>query len=128
MAPSLPRHYPASLLVRAIPPLCLASVLRSLWVFHLDGSLHIEATGSRVPCTCLNRTHATFMPDAALAVSRFLQNSSQGNDYPPVLTPHYAFDTSSVVHLRSSFRFLPDTVKPCRFLNAHHEWLLTIAA
>ncbi len=128
MAPLLHPHYQVSLLIRAIPPLCLASVLRSLWVFHLDGSLGIEATGSRVPCMRLNRTHATFMPDAALAVSRFLQNSSRDNDYPPVLTSNYAFDTSSVVHLRSSFRFVPDTVKPCLFLNAHHEWLLTIAA
>jgi len=116
------------MLLRTIPPPCLASVLWSLWVFHLDDSLHIEATGSRVPCTRLNWTHATLMPDAALAVSRFLQNSSRDNDNPPVLTSNYAFDTSSVVHLRSSFQFLPDTVKPCRFLNAHHEWLLTTAA
>jgi len=71
MAPLLHPRYQASSLIRAIPPLCLASVLRSLWVLHLDCSLNIEATGSRVPCTCLNRTHATFMPDAALAVSRF---------------------------------------------------------
>jgi hypothetical protein len=33
-----------------------------------------------------------------------------------------------MVHLRSSFRFLPDTVKPCLFLDAHHGWLLTTAA
>jgi hypothetical protein len=103
MAPLLHRSYPASPLLRAIPPLCLASVLRSLWVLHLDGSLNIEATGSQVPYTRLNQTHATFMPDAALAVSRFPQNSSRDNDYPPVLTSNYAFDTSSVVHLRSSF-------------------------
>ena len=36
-----------SSLIRATPPQCLASVLRFLWVLHLNGSLCIKATGSR---------------------------------------------------------------------------------
>ena len=71
----------ASSLLRVDPPLCLALVLRSLWGFHLDGSLDIEATGSQVTHTSLKRTHATLTPDAALAVSGYLQNSSRANDY-----------------------------------------------
>ncbi len=62
-----------------------------MWVFHLDGSLHIEATGSQVTHTSLKRTHATFTPDAALAVSGFLQSLSRVNDYLPVLTSFLRF-------------------------------------
>jgi len=40
-----------------------------LWGYHLDGSLHIEATGSQVTHLSLKRTHATFTPDAMLTVS-----------------------------------------------------------
>src|SRR4051812_30776194 len=58
-----------STLLRAHPPLCLASVLWLSWVFHLSFSLSIEATGSQVPCPSQDRTRATLMPDAALAVS-----------------------------------------------------------
>jgi hypothetical protein len=63
-----------SALLRVDPPLCLASVLRPLWVLHLGGSLRIEATGSQVTHLSLKRTHATFTPDAALAVSGYLQS------------------------------------------------------
>ena len=38
-------------------------------ITRLDVSLHIEATGSQVPRSSQNRTHATLMPDATLAVS-----------------------------------------------------------
>ena len=58
-----------SSLLRAHPPLCLASVLWPSWGFHLSSSLNIEATGSQVPCASRDRTRATLMPDAALAVS-----------------------------------------------------------
>lgn len=44
--PSLHRHYPASTLIRVVPP---------LWVFHLDISLRIRTTGSQVPYASLNR-------------------------------------------------------------------------
>lgn len=37
-----------SSLLRAAPPQCLASVLSSLWVCHLDFSLSIKATGSPI--------------------------------------------------------------------------------
>src|SRR3954447_22385473 len=58
-----------SSILRAHPPLCPASVLWLSWVFHLSSSLNIEATGSQVPRSSQDRTRATFMPDAALAVS-----------------------------------------------------------
>jgi hypothetical protein len=62
-----------STLLQAHPPLCLASVLRPLWGYHLGCSLGIEATGSQVTRPSPNRTHATLMPDAALAVSGYPQ-------------------------------------------------------
>src|SRR3954453_17168978 len=55
--------------LRAHPPLCLASVLWPSWGFHLGSSLGIEATGSQVPRSSQDRTRATFVPDATLAVS-----------------------------------------------------------
>src|SRR5512135_149690 len=55
--------------LQAHPPLCPASVLWPSWDLHLGSSLRIEATGSQVPCSSQDRTRATFMPDAALAVS-----------------------------------------------------------
>src|SRR5262245_54098444 len=58
-----------STLLQAHPPLCPASVLGPSWVFHLGFSLNIEATGSQVPCPSQDRTRATLMPDATLAVS-----------------------------------------------------------
>jgi hypothetical protein len=51
--------------LQAAPPLCLASVLSSLWGLHLDFSLHIETTGSHVPCKSLAQSHAIFTPEAA---------------------------------------------------------------
>jgi len=57
----------------------------------LNVSLRIEATGSQVTHTSLKRTHATFTPDAALAVSGYLQNLSRVNDYLPVLTSFLRF-------------------------------------
>src|SRR3954452_17921081 len=84
-----------STLLRAHPPLCLASVLWPSWVFHLGFSLNIEATRSQVPCSSQDRTRPTLMPDAALAVS----------GSPPALIPGQrllpGFD---VVHTLSTLR------------------------
>jgi hypothetical protein len=81
----LPRY------LRVAPPLCLASVLSSLWVLHLDFSLYIEATGSHVQHRSLDQDHATFMPDATQAVSRFPLGPSRVNDSPPVSTSPLRF-------------------------------------
>ena len=69
--PSLHPHYGTSPLLRVVPPLCPASVLSPLWVLHLGFSLNIETTVSHVPHESLVQVHATFMPDATQAVSRF---------------------------------------------------------
>src|SRR5664280_1980126 len=69
--PSLHPHYGTSSLLRVVPPLCPASVLSLSWVLHLSFSLHIGTTGSHVPHESLDQVHATFMPDATQAVSRF---------------------------------------------------------
>lgn len=61
---------PSSLL-RAAPPLCLASVLRLLRDRRLSRSLSIETTGSHVPYQSLYPVHATSMPVAARAINRF---------------------------------------------------------
>ena len=109
-APLLQPRYGPSSLLRAIPPPCPASVLGSSWGFHLDGSLCIRATGSQVPYMSPNWNHATSMPDATLTVNRLPQRLSRDNEHPPVLTSHKPFDTSSVVHSRSSFQLTLDEV------------------
>lgn len=73
------------------PPLCPASVLRLLWGVHLSRSLRIGATGSHVPHQRLDQVHAAFMPEAAWPVHRSPPDSSQGNDYPLVLTSSLRF-------------------------------------
>src|SRR3954469_6910604 len=84
-----------STLLRAHPPLCPASVLRLSWVFHLSVSLNIEATGSQVPCSSQDRTRATLMPDATLAVS----------GSPPALIPEQRLNPGfDVVHTLSTLR------------------------
>ena len=67
---SSPITGPSSLL-RAAPPLCLASVLRLLRDRRLSRSLGIKATGSHVPYQSLYPVHATSMPVAAQAINRF---------------------------------------------------------
>jgi hypothetical protein len=117
-----------SSLLRAVPPLCLASVLKPSWDLHLGVSLGIEATGSKVPCKSLSRTHAVFVPEVALSVGRHRQCSSRGNHHSPVSTPTYNFDTSSTVRFRSSFRFVPDAIESRLFRVRSPRRLLTVAA
>ena len=80
-----------SSLLRAVPPLCAASVRSSLWVFHLDFSLNIDAVGSHVPHKSLCHVHAAFMPATAWPVSRFPPDLSQVNDTPLVLMTSLRF-------------------------------------
>ena len=79
-----------------------ALALSFLWVLHLNFSLIIGTTGSHVPHKSLNQVRATFMPDAAQAVSRSPLDLSWSMVSPPVLTSSIHFDTSEVVRLRSS--------------------------
>jgi hypothetical protein len=120
-APSLQFHYEPSTLLRTAPPLCPASVLSSSWGIHLDFSLNIRTTASRVPHKSLNQIHATFMPDTAQAVDRLSPGLILAFNKPPVLmssdffsTPHQWFVCThlSGSHLTRS--------KSCLFLNAHH--------
>src|SRR4051794_18755270 len=117
-----------SSLLRAVPPLCLASVLKPSWGLHLGVSLGIEATGSKVPCKGLSRTHAAFVPGVALSVGRLRQCWSRGNHHSPVSTPTYAFGTSSTVRFRSSFRSVPDAIESRLFQGRSPRQLLTAAA
>jgi len=59
--PSLHGHYPASTLLRVVPPLCPASV------------------------------HATYMPDAMSAVNRYPRHLSRAISQSPVLTSSNSF-------------------------------------
>jgi hypothetical protein len=69
------------------------------------------------------------MPDAALPVNRFRQSSSRSSHNAAVLTSsEVAFDTSTVVSLRSSSCPTPDPVKPGLFLPRSRPWHLTTAA
>jgi len=80
-----------SSLLRDGPSLCSASVLSLSWGLHLSFSLTIGTTGSHVPHKSLDQVHATFMPDAAQAVSRLPLDSSWKFERPPVLTPSSCF-------------------------------------
>ena len=66
----------SSSLLRAAPPLCLASVLRFLRDCRLNRSLSIETTGSHVPYQSLYPVHATSMPVAAQSINRSLLSLS----------------------------------------------------
>jgi hypothetical protein len=95
--PSLHPHYGTSSLLRVVPPLCPASVLSPLWVFHLSFSLDIGATGSHVPPESLVQVHATSMPATTQAVSRlplsfsWSQVSLRFRRHLSVSTPHQWF-------------------------------------
>ena len=69
---------------------------------HLSFSLIIGTTGSHVPQKSLDQVRATFMPDAAQAVSRFPLDLSWNPESIQFWHHPLLFDTSSVVRLRSS--------------------------
>ena len=115
-------------LLRAVPSLCLASVLWSLWGLHLDFSLSIETTGSQVPCTSL-------MSDSRRLNAGCRAGSRQVS---PALIPRQplalGFDITFGFR-RFIERFacarLSDshlTRCPCLFLRRTPPWLLTRAA
>ena len=91
-------------------------------------SLNIEVTGSHVPHKSPDRTLATSIPDADRAVNRHLPDLSCGNETPAVLTSSPRFDTSSVVHLRSTLRPIPDQIEFGLFLSRSPPRLLNAAA
>lgn len=78
---------------------------------HLEVSLGIGTTGSQVPYRSLNRIHAISTPAAAQAVIRLPLSLSRRYHLPTVSTTSlHHYDASSMVHLRSSLRSLPDGV------------------
>jgi len=98
------------LLLRVVPPLGSASVLSLLWCFHLSFSVGIGAEVPTFRSTAVRQTQATLMPDATPPVNRFRRGCSRSNDSLRFWHRPYAFDTSSVVPLRSSFCQSPDLV------------------
>ena len=144
---SSPITGPSSLL-RAGPPLCLASVLCPCGRRHLGFSLsttrghrhplrlavRIETTGSPVPCQRLQRAHATFTPDTARATCRQLPGSGPahrarlcpGTWGQPRFRCHLEyFDASAVVQPCSSSRRLPDPLVAGLFRSRFPPRLLT---
>ena len=117
-----------STLLQVAPSLYFALVLSHLGEFPLCFSLNIEVTGSHVPHKSPDRTLATSMPDADRAVNRHLPDLSCGNETPAVLTSSPRFDTSSVVHLRSTLRPIPDQIEFGLFLSRSPPRLLNAAA
>ncbi len=63
-------HYGTSWLIRVVPPLCHVSVFPLSWVINLSFSVNIGTEAFHVPDENLDQVQATFMPDAAHAVSR----------------------------------------------------------
>jgi hypothetical protein len=86
-----------STLLRVCLPLCPESELSFLWVLHLRFSLIIGMTGSRVPHKSLVQVDATFVPDAAQALTVFPWT-------PPgvVLAPSFDIVVTCFRHLFSS--------------------------
>ena len=78
-------------------------------------SVRIGVPGSHVPLNRLWQAQATLMPDAAPSVNRLRRSSSRSNDSLRFRHRPYAFDTSSVVPLRSSSCQSPDLVLPRPF-------------
>jgi hypothetical protein len=111
-----------SLLLQVNSPLCSASVLSLLRDLRLSFSLNIRTTGSHVPYESLNQDHATYMPDAAQTVSKFLLYLSRKSRQLPVLTSSLAF--RHVIAWLTFVRLLESyLILSCRtfFLNAHHH-------
>ncbi len=124
---------PSSLL-RAAPPLCLASVLRSLQGRRLDCSLNIETTGSHVPYQGLCSGRAISMPAAVWSVIRFHQTypgvplASSFDDIFLLSTPHQWFASARLLrtHLTHTCAFsLTLTTKA--FYRCSSRWFGTYA-
>ena len=110
----------------SVPVLRIGTLI--LGFLPLYFSLNIGVTGSHVPHKSPVRTLATSMPDADRAVDRHLPDLSCSNGIPAVLTSSTRFDTSSVVHLRSTLRFIPDQIEFGLFLSRSPPRLLNAAA
>src|SRR6516225_2756968 len=116
---SSPLSGPSSLL-RTAPPLCCASVLSPLpgaptWTSPFASQRQVpefltKACAVVTPPSC--RT-----PDSPKTGSVCPR---PGSSIPPVSASSRGFDTSSVVHLRSSQLHISDEVRLRLFLNAHH--------
>ena len=115
----LSAHYGAS------PPLCSASVLSALRFRRL----HFPFPSERQVPMFLTKPegHAAFMPDAGWPVSRSPPSFSRV-ELLPVSMPIEHFDTSSVVHSRSSPSSPPDVNRPPFNHNVHHRGSLPLAA
>ena len=98
------RPSPEETLIRATPSQCLASVLRFLWVLHLNGSLCIKTTGSR---SSIEKPESD---SRHLHAGHRLGGIQDNPQTYPGDTTHLRFrchvlvhDESAVVYLRSSF-------------------------
>ena len=87
----------------------------------MEISLNINMTGSPVPYLCLNKIHATSMPDTAEPAFRLPQDLSQSIVETLVLISVAIIDTSSMVHFRSSLLFVPDEITLTFSTDAHHK-------
>ena len=74
-----------------LTPVPRISTLTLMGSSHLSFSLSIGTTGSHVPHKSRDQVHATFMPDAAQAVTRLLLDLSWSPVSPPVLTSSFSF-------------------------------------
>ena len=115
--------------LRVAPPLYSVSALRFSWGFHLNRSLKHQ--NDRFP----GSTQPTVYGSRYLyAGRRWIGNQVTSQLIPESLThPSFDdivryFDTSSVVHFRSSPIISPDTVLPCLFPKRSLPWLFTTAA
>ena len=115
-------------LVRVGPPQCLASVLSSLWVFHLDFSLDIETTGSRSslqkPETESRHLYAEHRPHS----NQISDGLCPGAANRPQFRCHFSV-LRRVISDSLSFVFLSHTCRFSRlFPRRSPPWLFTTAA
>jgi hypothetical protein len=124
----------ASSLLRDGPPLCPATGTQLLEIHHLlelflsppiPPGVTFRTTGSRVPNQSPDQAHATYTPDTARAVDRYLPDSSRRQDQPSVLMSSTLFDTSPVVRFRSSSWPTPDALTGTPFPHRFPPRLLT---
>jgi hypothetical protein len=103
LLPLLHGHYPVSSLLRSSAPLIGASVLSASWVFHLCLFPSHHRPGSQVPYESPNKSHASYTPDPAWPVSRYLSCLSQDEVKALVLGVVFeVFDASAEDRLHSS--------------------------
>jgi hypothetical protein len=124
--PFPPRHKEVKVRDKGKPLLIISPyVLGANIMAFLPGETHrdkIAMRQSTVPPESLDQVHATFMPDATQAVSKFPPGFIPESSYPPVLASSLVFRHLIIGSLLLvSLNLTCHDLLPRLFLNAHHN-------